>query len=118
MGVEESDVGVPGPKTANFRKVLAPGSGDTGLTKLIHTVEPIPPATAKGAKICPIPTSKALDKTPGRFRPADFEFFGPRARSWAKNAKNAKKSVFEKKTKRNDRVTIEIIVRFFIKLEI
>ena len=48
--------------------------GTTGITKLIHTVEPIPSATVMGAKIGPIPTSKALDKTPGRFRPADFEF--------------------------------------------
>ena len=57
------------------------------LLNLIHTVEPIPSATVMGAKIGPIPTSKALDKTPGRFRPADYKFSGPRARSWAKNAK-------------------------------
>ena len=37
----------------------------TGFTKIIHTVEPIPSATV-GANIGPIPTSKALDKTPGR----------------------------------------------------
>ena len=48
--------------------------GCTGFTKLILTVEPIPSATVMGAKIGPIPPSKALDKTPGRFRAGDFEF--------------------------------------------
>ena len=44
------------------------------LNESIPSSPYIPSATIMGAKIGPIPTSKALDKTPDRFRPADFKF--------------------------------------------